>query len=238
MDDSKWGAGKFELFTSEQKQHILIHEVNLGNALYINRDVVPVGELKSLEDLLDPKWRGKMVIDDCTVAAQGAAVLIGLWQARGEEYVRRLLTEQKPVWQDTVRITTEWVATGRYPIGLGVSDPELSRLQNDGVGKNVKRLEYGGGNMAASGVAVFRNAPNPNAAKVFVNWFLTREGQEAWVDAWSAPAPRNSRRLDVTVKNQEAYPDYANLGKYALWGTDSGTEIVKKITGVCKELRP
>ena len=129
-----------------------------------------------------------MVLDDCTVAAQGAGVLIGLWQAKSPEYVRRLLTEQRPVWQDTVRITTEWVATGRYPIGLGVSEPELTRLQNDGVGRNVKPLEYGGGNMAASGVAVFRNAPHPNAAKVFVNWLVSREGQAAHVRA-DANAP-------------------------------------------------
>ena len=49
---------------------------------------------------------------------------------------------------------------------------------------------------------------------------------------------QNSRRLDVTVKNPAAFPDYANLNKNALWGTDSGTEIVKKVTGMCKELRP
>ncbi len=238
MDDSKWGTGKLELYTSPQKQHILIHEVNLGNGLFINRDSIPESELKTLDDLLDPKWQGKMVVDDCTVAAQGAGVLIGLWQAKGEAWVRQLLSTQKPVWQDTVRITTEWVATGRYPIGLGVSEPELSRLQGDGVGKNLKQLDYGGGNMAASGVGVFRNAPNPNAAKLFVNWFLSKEGQQAWVDAWEVPTPRNSRRLDVPVKNQAAFPDYANLSKYALWGTDSGTEIVKKVTGMCKELRP
>jgi iron(III) transport system substrate-binding protein len=238
MEDSKWGTGKFELYTSPQKQHILIHEVNLGNGLFINRESIPESELKTLDDLLDPKYQGKMVVDDCTVAAQGAAVLIGLWQAKGEAFVRQLLTTQKPVWQDTVRITTEWVATGRYPIGLGVSEPELTRLQNDGVGKSLKQLDYGGGNMAASGVAVFRNAPDPNAAKVFVNWFLTKEGQQAWVDAWEVPTPRNSRRLDVPVKNQAAFPDYSNLSKYALWGTDSGTEIVKKVTTMCKELRP
>lgn len=238
MDDSKWGTGKLELYTSQQKQHILIHEVNLGNGLFINREVVPESELNSLDDLLNPKWQGKIVIDDCTVAAQGAAVLIGLWQAKGEAFVRQLLTQQKPVWQDTVRITTEWVATGRYPIGLGVSEPELTRLQNEGVGKSLKQLDYGGGNMAASGVAVFRNAPNPNAAKVFVNWFLSKEGQQAWIDGWEVPTPRNSRRLDVPVKNQPAFPDYANLGKYALWGTDSGTEIVRKVTATCKELRP
>jgi iron(III) transport system substrate-binding protein len=238
MDDSKWGTGKFELYTSPNKQHILIHEVNLGNGLFINREVVPESDLKTLDDLLDPKWQGKMVLDDCTVAAQGAAVLIGLWQAKGEAFVRQLLSTQKPVWQDTVRITTEWVATGRYPIGLGVSEPELTRLQNEGVGKSLKQLEYGGGNMAASGVAVFRNAPNPNAARVFVNWFLTKEGQQAWVDGWEVPTPRNSRRLDVPIKNQAAFPNYANLSKYALWGTDSGTEIVKKVNAMCKELRP
>lgn len=177
------------------------------------------------------------MVDDCTVAAQGASTLLGLWQARGPDFVRRLLTEQKPVFQETVRITTEWTATGRYPIGVGISQPELRRLQNDGIGKSLEVLEYGGGNPAASGVAVFKNAPHPNAAKVFVNWFLTQEGQTAWIDAWNAPVPRNSRRNDVPVRNQPVYPDYANLSKYAIWGTESGSSLIKQLTTMCKEVR-
>jgi iron(III) transport system substrate-binding protein len=237
VDDSKWGTG-FKMFSSASKPHIFLHEISISNDLYINRDVISKDELKTLDDLLDPKWQGKIVVDDCTVAAQGASTLLGVWQARGGDFVRKLLTTQKPVFQETVRITTEWAATGRYPIGIGVSQPELRRLQNDGIGNTLEQLDYGGGNPAAAGVAAFKNAPHPNAARVFINWFLSQQGQQAWVEAWNAPIPRNSRRLDVPVKNPASYPDYGKLGSMAIWGTESGTDLIKQLTTLCKEVRP
>ncbi|MFN0072613.1 MAG: ABC transporter substrate-binding protein, partial [Chloroflexota bacterium] len=223
MDDSKWRNGKWATYSSSTKPQILSHDFSLRNGLYINRDVIPRDELKSLDDLMNPKYQGKMVVDDCTVAAQGTSTIIGLWQAKGPDWVRKLFTEQKPVFQETVRVTSEWVATGRYPIAIGPADQELVRLQNEGIGKNVEPLEYGGGNVSASGVAIFKNAPHPNAAKVFVNWFLSQDGQMAWTKAHNNPPARNSRRSDVPLNDPKGVPDYSNLGQYFIWGTETGS---------------
>lgn len=237
-DDSKWGSGKAAFFSSRTRPQIWVHDLSQRNGLYVNRDVIPTTELSDLDTLLDPKFRGKIVVDDCTVAAQGTSALIGIWQAKGGDYVRKLLTDQKPVFQETVRVTSEWVATGRYPIAVGAADQELARLQKEGIGAKVEPMPYGGGNVSASGTAVFANAPHPNAAKVFINWFLSREGQVAWNTAHNNPPPRNSRRLDVTPNDPSGIPDYTKLDQFFIWGTDTGTEIVKTITGLCKEVRP
>jgi ABC-type Fe3+ transport system substrate-binding protein len=238
MDDSKWRNGKWATFSSSTKPQILSHDFSLRNGLYINRDVIPASELNTLDDLMNPKYQGKIVVDDCTVAAQGTSTIIGLWQAKGPDWVRKLFVDQKPVFQETVRVTSEWVATGRYPIGIGPADQELVRLQTEGIGKNVEPLEYGGGNVSASGVAIFKNAPHPNAAKVFVNWFLSQEGQSAWTKAHNNPPARNSRRSDVPLNDPKGVPDYSNLGQYFIWGTETGTDTVKAILAMCKELRP
>jgi iron(III) transport system substrate-binding protein len=238
MDNSKWRNGKWDYYSSSSKLQIFNHDFSYRNGLYVNRDVIPVSDLSSLDDLMKPQFQGKIVVDDCTVAAQGTSTLIGLWQAKGGDWLKQLFVQQKPVFQETVRVTSEWVATGRYPIAIGPADQELVKLQIEGIGKNVVPLEYGGGNTSASGIAVFNNAPHPNAAKVFVNWFLSQDGQNAWVKAHNNPPPRNSRRSDVPLNDPKGVPDYNNLGQYFIWGTETGSETVKNILTMCKEVRP
>jgi iron(III) transport system substrate-binding protein len=238
LDDSKWNGGKALMFTSEQKQQIFIHELYRTSALYVNREKIPTSELSDPKQLGDPKFKGKFVIDDCRVAAGGTSTLIGLWQYGGDSLVRTILKDQAPAFSETKRITAEWIATGRYPIGIGIDEQELTNLKKEGVGDKVEKFEYDGGNISANGIAVFQNAPHPNASKVFVNWFLSREGQIAWSEAWSRPIDRNSRRNDVPLRNAAGYPDHTKLDQFAIWGTDTGTRIVKQVTDVCKENYP
>jgi ABC-type Fe3+ transport system substrate-binding protein len=237
IDPAKWQGGTFELYTAPDKPYILIHDWAVRHTLYVNRDVIPREELNSLDGLLDPKWRGKIVVDDCTVPAQGTLTLTGVLNAKGEAFVRRLLTEPQPVFQETVRITSEWVATGRYPIAIGADDQNVARLQAEGVGKNVELLQFEGGSAAVAAVAVFKNAPHPNASKVFLNWFWSQEGQLAWLAAWGDPVPRNSRRADVPVADPASMPDYNHLERYPARGTDTGTEMVNTVMNICKSVR-
>jgi len=238
LDDSKWGGGKAGFYSSSERPGVFIHEITRSNTLYVNREKISRDELGTLDQLIDPKFKGKIVVDDCTVAAGGTSTLVGVWQAKGEAFVRTLLTTQQPVFTDVKRINSEWVATGRYPIGVGSDEQELQKLQGEGIGKSVEKLEYDGGNVSGSGVGVFKNAPHPNAGKVFLNWFLSREGQMGWIEAWATPIPRNSRRLDTPVRNPEVFPDFSKLSQYAIWGTESGTQIVRSVISACKEARP
>lgn len=241
IDDKYWGAGKFELYTSEKGPYILIHNAMDDSRIYVNRDKVSKEKFKGLDDLLKPEFRGQIVIDDCTVPAHGASALIGMWASKGEQFVRRLLSEQKPVFQDTVAITTQWVATGRFGIAVGVDQPELAKLQKEGIGKSVDEIKWDGGNLSTQGSAVFKNAPHPNAAKVFLNWFWSKEGQTAWLEGRkeAVPAsPWNSRRNDVPVMDPNIYPKYENWKSYTSWSMDSGAHLVKSVTDLCKQLRP
>jgi iron(III) transport system substrate-binding protein len=234
LDDSKWGTGKLGLYTSDKGPYILVHNLSLGSNLYINRDVVPESELNTLDGLMDPKFQGKIVAQTCSVPAQGLVTADGISAVKGKEWLRDLFKNQKVVFEQTVRTVSEWVATGRYPIGIGVEPQELKRLGDQGIGKNVvspfKEIRI----LSASGVAVFKNAPHPNAAKVFINWFLSREGQLAWEEAYREPVARNSRRLDVPVIDPDTYPDYSNL-RGAVWGMDSGYTMNQSVSAICKE---
>lgn len=237
MDDNVWGGGKFEMYTSEEQKSIIVHNAWLASRVYVNREKIGTDRLNTIDDLLKPEFQGQIVVDDCTVPAHGLGSLVGIMQTKGDDFVRTLFATQKPVFQDTVRITTEWVATGRYPIGIGVDSPELRKLQSNGIGTKVEALNFQGGNISTQGAAVFRNAPHPNAAKVFVNWLWSKEGQTAFVEAFKNSESPNSRRLDVPVIQPEAIPDYKNFGQYVSWSMDNGRPLVDKVSSICKEMR-
>jgi iron(III) transport system substrate-binding protein len=205
-----------------------------SNNLYINREMVPESELNSVDGLMNPKFQGKIVAQSCAVPAQGLVTAIGLWNLKGEDWLRSLFRDQKVVFQESVRLVSEWVATARYPIGIGVEPQELKRLRDQGVGVNVVNPFKEINIMTASGVAVFKNAPHPNASIVWVNWFLSKEGQQAWEDAFREPVPRNSRRLDVPVIDPETFPDYSRVSG-PIWGMDSGFAANKAVSTICKE---
>jgi iron(III) transport system substrate-binding protein len=232
QDDKLWGGGKFGLYTSDKGQFVLIHNFDRTSTIFINRDLVPEDKLATSEDLLKPEFAGKIVMDHPNVPAHGSLALTGLLNGHGEAFIDRIFTEAKPVIQDNVRITTEWVATGRYPIGIGVDLATLQEFQAQGIGKNVQRFTddpY----LLAQGMAVFKNAPHPNAAKVWVNWFLSKEGQQAWADSG---VTGNSRRLDVAPQMPDAYPDYSKpLTNYSIQGTDSGAQLMTQVQGIYKK---
>jgi ABC-type glycerol-3-phosphate transport system substrate-binding protein len=124
----------------------------------------------------------------------------------GEDYVRRLLQQDLVLTTDR-RQLTEWLVRGTYPIAGGVDAASLLPFTAQGVGLNVlpldkdseagSRLRPGFGN-----VALFQGAPHPNAASVFANWLLSKEGQTAWV----RDTQNNSRRIGIDGPPESA-PD-------------------------------
>jgi ABC-type Fe3+ transport system substrate-binding protein len=114
-----------------------------------------------------------------------------------------------------------------------MDDTYLKELQSRGVGTKVERKRDFGTYVLTNGVSVLKNAPHPNATKVFMHWFLGKEGQDAW--AQLASVDSNSRRTDIAEYHKEALPDYKNIDKYnVLQGTASGDAVLKQtleITG-------
>lgn len=233
QDDSKWSGG-FEMWTTTTGKFVFIMNVDVQGGVWVNRDQVKKDQLGTVAQLLDPQFQGKIVIDEPSVPAHGALGLVGILDEKGPEFVEKLLRDQKPVFQENVRITTEWVATGRYPVGIGVDDNQMIEFQKQGIGKNVERLDeakYG----ITAGVAVFKNAPHPNAAKVWVNWLLTQEGQQAWADSG---VTGNSRRTDVPPQKPQNVPqDWSVLASMKIQGMDSGKASMRTVTDTYKKIK-
>ena len=93
------------------------------------------------------------------------------------------------------------LARGQYPIALAPSNTLVTEAIRNGLplAEHDGSLMTEGTYLSAgnSTVSVFRNAPNPNATKVYLDWLLSREGQTLWSQMQEYP----SNRLDVPTEH-------------------------------------
>jgi ABC-type Fe3+ transport system substrate-binding protein len=91
----------------------------------------------------------------------------------------------------------DWMAQGRYPIGLLLHQAEVMRAADQGLPVGVVPIEQfkeGAPIGPAQGaIHLADKAPHPNAAKLYINWLLSREGQIAYQNA----TRENSMRIDI-----------------------------------------
>jgi iron(III) transport system substrate-binding protein len=196
LDDSKWLGGFDDGFTDLDRAYVYDYFVELSPVVYVNRDFVSEAELSRVEDLADPRWRGRISILEPRQAGSGAVAAAHFVQVKGEDWWRQLLGQDLVVTNDR-RQQLEWAARGRNPIAIGASSSVLVELQQQNVARNLLPLAFdtplGARVSLTRALALFNRAPHPNAARVLVNWLLSREGQRAYVQYFDEA----SRRLDV-----------------------------------------
>ncbi|MCO8167516.1 extracellular solute-binding protein [Pseudomonas sp. 21LCFQ02] len=196
LADQNWLGGFAAGFLDKKQQYIFAFQAGKQNNVNIDRSVVPESELSSLEDLLNPKWKGKIAILDPRTRGSGHLITL-LQTALGADKARQFLTEQQPVIASTNRQLADWVAQGAYPITSGLSPSEIATLKDQGLAKTVNALQTTPEQTAWTpgwgAIALLHQPPHPNASKVFINWFLSQPAQEDWAKRGFV----NSRRTDV-----------------------------------------
>jgi ABC-type glycerol-3-phosphate transport system substrate-binding protein len=99
----------------------------------------------------------------------------------------------------------------------------------------LKEASYEVSTSGNSGLALINTAPNPNAARVFINWFLSRNGQSAWqtVMNMKVQEPSDSMRIDIPKGNVGASAKREEGKKYRVTGflePDAPMKLFKDIT--------
>lgn len=161
--------------------------------LGINSSMVKQDEIKAYKDLLSPRWKGKIVMNDPTVTGTGQRFIGVLIEIMGLDYVKALAIQEPVIVRDQ-RQQIEWLAMGKYPLALTPKSDIFNEFVQAGAPVRRIRMSEGEGLTAGGGVvAVINKPPHPNSVRIFVNWLLDREGQTAYSKGMGV----QSRRLDV-----------------------------------------
>lgn len=196
LDDSKWFNGFNDGFCDDAGKYIYSLQGEVERGVQVNRDFVPKSDLDTIEGLLDPKWKGKLSAYDPRIAGVGSADGAHFIEVKGADFWRQFLQTQPALTQDR-RQQTEWLVRGTYPITFGPSSDVIAEYQKQGLAKNMEFLgentDLGHRMLYSFSVMLVAKAPHPNAAKLFINWAMSQEGQTLM----QSIANTGSRRLDA-----------------------------------------
>jgi len=216
-DQSKWW-GKKHLYCDPEGQYVFMAQGDAGSGIgAINTNYIKPDEFDSWWDLLSPKYRAKILMTDPDSAGN-----IGNWRFvyyspdLGPKFITRLLTEQQVTFAKNEHQMMDWLGSGKYTVQVmaKLENTENARKQGLPVRQVFSEKEGDTISSGSGNIITFKNAPHPNAAKVYLNWFLSRDGQLAWQKLTG----RNSFRTDIP-KDMIRYKDEQvpkEGGKYLL----------------------
>jgi len=194
-DPKHWWGG--HIWADNAKRYVYSFTAYMTETIWYNSTLVKPEEINSWESLLDPKWKGRIVILDPRTPGSGESNWAFLLRIKGEQFLAKLAAQDMMVGRN-LRQLAEMVTRGKSAISIGVSYYTYQPFIKAGLPvkpiSNIKEGYYAG--TGSGNLAVLKNVAHPNASKVFVNWLLSKEGQTAVTKALGQP----TRRFDVDTK--------------------------------------
>ena len=209
-DTSKWYGGKHH-YADPKDAYLFIFEGSIsgGASIYYNTKVVNPKEFKSYFDILNPKWKGKISFYNPTASGGGLNSIISLYSnpQLGPKFIRRLFGEMDVTIFRSRRQGPDWLATGKYPLCFSCRDMRRAMRQGLPIDQippeSLKEMEPVIGGGGSSVIVLINRAPHPNAARLFINWYLSREGQMTWQRVMNTIVieASDSMRIDIPKDN-------------------------------------
>ncbi len=232
-DPKNWRGGGIEFVDPGREMAVMTpaHRV----ILIVNSTTVEANSIKSYKDLLNPKWKGQIATDDPRRSGPGQAsfTFFYLNPELGPDFIRALAKQELAIFRDPSQLIN-LVGQGKYPILIGPRDTMLADALKRSLPisiVNPSMVREGSDVSPASGsVAMFNRAPHPNAAKVYINWLLSKDGQTHHAHALSSV----SARLDVPLGQAEPWkvPQPGAIKTYnaaAMDAKDSLLRLLKEV---------
>jgi iron(III) transport system substrate-binding protein len=200
-DPSKWYLNKHQ-YSDPEGQYVFnyVGSATYGSVSY-NTKLVDAREFRSYWDLLNAKWKGKITARDIREAGPGAGnTRFFYYQPElGSAFIKKLFGEMDVTLFRDFRQGPDWLAAGKFAICFFCDVDVLKRQGLPVETFGPKAFKEGGGLVQQFGtVALVNRAPHPNAAKVFINWLLSRNGQISLQKRTAgAESPADSLRVDI-----------------------------------------
>ncbi len=192
-DPANWWGG--HIWTDSAKRFAYSPYAYMLDNIWYNTSLAKPEELRTYDDLLDPKWKGKIGMWDPRSGGGAALGIWGyLWLTKGEPYLRKLAQQNLLLLEDR-RLLADSLARGKIAIAIGATYYSYVSFMKAGLpvkplppSKEGTFVSLGNG-----GPVVIKNQPHPNATKLYVNWLLSKDGQQVYGKAFG----QATRRLDV-----------------------------------------
>ncbi|MBV9602347.1 MAG: extracellular solute-binding protein [Chloroflexi bacterium] len=189
----------------------------------INTNLVPPDqEPKKWSDLLDPRWKGKLEMDDPRGSGPGGTILSGVEALFGPDDVDQKLAAQNLFFATQAGPLLDALARGEYAVYLSSAHTDVIAQRQAGAPIKQVRPEEGVG-ITPINQALIKNAPHPNAAKLWIEWSLSEEGQKILAAQGFAPVRKGieTTQPEASVNNVKFLPRDDDPATFALLGDRS-----------------
>jgi iron(III) transport system substrate-binding protein len=214
--------------------------------MFINKKKVSKADLKKLKspyDIFKKRWKKKIVALSPLQGQSGNSYFrYALLPSFGDKWMKQFVQGGFVEFHARSKLIEDGLAGGKYHLAIFPYSRPLRKMQKQGL--PVKRVwqEFEGvdgimsGGATAQAVHVYDRAPHPNAAKLFVNWLLSQEGQTFVHDNIKTGSdPRNSNRKDVPKTNVD--PNTLPMKGINYYPIDLLPKYQKQRKKVMKQLR-
>lgn len=144
-------------------------------SLGFNSTIIPPADApKTMKDLLDPKWKGKMSIAGTTTGTQWIGALI---ETFGHEFLEKIAGQEINVQNISGAALAQLVASGEVPLSPTIFNSNIAVAKQKGAPVEWRPIDPVIATTGTSGMVI--KAPNPHAALLFLDYLHSKEGQQA-----------------------------------------------------------
>jgi iron(III) transport system substrate-binding protein len=185
-------------------------------SLGFNTSLIPPAEApKTMKDLLEPKWKGKMTIAGTTTGTQWIGAVV---EAYGREFLEKIANQDVNVQNISGAALAELVASGEVPLSPTIFNSNIAVARQKGAPVDWRPIDPVVATTGTSGMVA--KAPNPHAALLFLDFLHSKEGQDAVLKGGLSSARKDIASLDQKFKKvyiENKYPPEVMERKFAEW---------------------
>ena len=205
--------------------YVGVRESHIG--LGYNNKLIPRQETpKSYDDLLNPKWKGKMAIAGSDTGVRWVGYLS---ETKGKEFIKKLAAQDIRVQNVSGRALNDLVISGEVPLSPTIYDSHVRLSKAKGAPEDWIPLEPAITNLGSGAVA--KKPAHPHAALLFVDFMLSDECQKIYLETGYG-----SPNIDIMGREgkfkkaflEAIYDDDALIKKVAEWRKLLQNEFIRK----------
>ncbi len=230
VEKSRWFKGK-HLYSDPEEKYVFAFSGTADASpvvMRFNTEKLPIEEAKKIDSVwtfLDKRFAGQIVALPPTIAGSGGTYFVAMVHPEiGEKFLKRFYDpELKVAFTEDFRQVADGVAKGKYTMAIfvGSAGRDIDNLGKKGLpvanfseilkGRSLKERPVVGGSGASNNIMVANKRPHPNTSKLFLNWFLSKEGQTV-MQTMSDRTPDQTFRVDVAEKGKVRKSDMRQPG--------------------------